>query len=116
MDVTCTVLNIKVLGWLPAVFNFSCPDIIQTAEISLERHMLVFANEESNCTVKNIVLRSYEPLETTAFVADASPNRKQFCGPMELDTGNNLTQLASAGFHERDLASVKNFNGKELPL
>ena len=35
---------------------------------------------------------------------------------MELDTGNYLTQLTSAGFHERDLASVKNFNGKELPL
>ena len=35
---------------------------------------------------------------------------------MELDTGNYLTQLASAEFHERDLASVKNFNGKDLPL
>ena len=32
---------------------------------------------------------------------------------MELDTGNYLTQLVSA---ERDLASVKNFNGKDLPL
>ena len=53
------------------------------AEIPLDWHMLVFANEESNCTGKK--------------------------------TGN-LTQLASAEFHERDLASVKNFNGKNLPL
>ena len=41
--------------------------------------------------------------ETAAFVADASPNRKQFpwdniCGSMELDTGNYLTQLASVGY------------------
>ena len=35
---------------------------------------------------------------------------------MELDNGNYLTQLASIGFHERDMASVKNFNGKDLPL
>ena len=30
----------------------------------------------------------------------------------ELDTDNYLRQLASAGFHECDLASVKNFNGE----
>ena len=35
---------------------------------------------------------------------------------MKLDTGNYLTELASVGFHERHLASVKNFNGKDLPL
>ena len=53
---------------------------------------------------------------TAAFVADGSPNRKQFPRDksMELDTGNYLTQCA--GFHERDLASVKNFSGKDLPL
>ena len=41
-----------------------------------------------------------------------------FCVPRNrrLDTGNYRTQLASAGFHERDLASVKNFNGKVLTL
>ena len=43
--------------------------------------------------------------ETTAFVTDASPNRKQFpwdeiCGSMELDTGNYLTQLVSVGFDD----------------
>ena len=47
--------------------------------------------------------------ETAAFVADDSPNRKQFgfprdkiCGPMQLDTGNYLTQLMSVGFHAHD--------------
>ena len=35
---------------------------------------------------------------------------------MELDTGNYLTQLASVRSHEHDLAGVKNFNGKHLPL
>ena len=59
--------------------------------------------------------------ETAAFDTDASPNRKQFprkkiCSSMKLDTGNYLTELASVGFHERHLASVKNFNGKDLPL
>ena len=42
--------------------------------------------------------------EMAAFIADASPNRKQFpwdkiCGSMELDTGSYLTQLMSVGFH-----------------
>ena len=35
---------------------------------------------------------------------------------MELDTGNYLTQLASVRSHEHDLAGVKNFDGKHLPL
>ena len=35
---------------------------------------------------------------------------------MEFDTVKYLAQLASVGFHECDLACVKNFNGKDLPL
>ena len=94
------------------------------AEIALDWHMLflflfVFANEESNCIGKKLGLVFFcankfhfmhcfaeaVKQETTAFVADASPNRKQFpwdeiCGSMELDTGNYLTQLASVGFHD----------------
>ena len=56
--------------------------------------------------------------ETTVFVADASPNRKQFPRDKSAVQWNwiHLTQLTSAVFHEGDLASVKNFNGKELPL
>ena len=58
-----TVLDIKVLEGNQAKcfgcppYNFSCPDIIQTAEILLHRHMLVFANEESNSTGKELGLR-----------------------------------------------------------
>ena len=99
------------------------------AEIALDWHMLFFffvfffANEESNCIRKKLGLAFFcankfhfthcfveaVKQETTAFVADTSPNRKQFpwhkiCGSMELDTGNYLTQLASVGFH--DFASL----------
>ena len=74
-------------------YNFSCPDIIQTAEIPQNRHMLLFANEELNCTgkkngdshffvpinfVSRIVRCKAVKQETAAFVTDASPNRKQF--------------------------------------
>ena len=56
------VLDINVLeGNQPKCFgcpwyNFSCPDIIQTSEIPLDRQMLVFANAESKCTGKKLGL------------------------------------------------------------
>ena len=56
------VLDINVLeGNQPKCFgcpryNFSCPDIIQMAEIPLDRHVLFFANEESNCIGKKLEL------------------------------------------------------------
>ena len=42
---------------------------------------------------------------TAAFVADASPNRKQICGSMELESGDYISYTVSEC---RDLASVKN--------
>ena len=64
--------------------------------------------------VSRIVLRS---CETAVFVADASPNRKQFPRDKSAAQWNwILAIILHAGFHERDLASGKNFNGKELPL
>ena len=138
------MLDIKVLGWLTLRFwaawlpepkclgcpryNFSCTDIIQTAEILADWNILVFASEESNCTekinklglaffvpinfVSRIVLQSCETRNRSILPTENNSHDK-ICGPVELDTGNYLTQLVSVGFHERDLASVKNFNGKD---
>ena len=49
IDTQCSTLRF----WAGCLwYNFSCPDIIQTAEILLDWHMLFFANEKLNCTGK----------------------------------------------------------------
>ena len=104
---TCPVLDIKVLGWLPEPkcfgcpwYNFSCPDIMQTAEIPLDRHMLVFAYEESNCIGKKLGLAFFVPINFVSRIVlrKLSNKKPQRLSLMPLPTENNSHGIKSAKF------------------
>ena len=73
-------------------YNFSCPDIIQMAEIPQDWHMLVFANEESNCTGKKRGFTSfYRQISFHALFCEAV--KPQHLSLTPLPTENNCHEI-----------------------